>query len=134
MDTNLVPDFTLPKSGCCRYSDSDGFLNGRVVRFEAREGRSIVFGDEIDVMVGGELYSSNMKLLDCRIDSICDGEIVGVVRECCAISLNDHSTVAFGPNRRDCRLVCLRYSGRGAMCSGSFLGPGKGRELCNWCG
>ena len=66
MDNNLVPDFILPKTGCCKYGVSDGFLNGRAVRFEDREGRSIVFGDKFDVMVGSELYSRNKRLLDCR--------------------------------------------------------------------
>jgi len=37
MDNNLVPDFILPKTGCCRYCGSDGFLNGRVMRFQDRE-------------------------------------------------------------------------------------------------
>ena len=134
MDHNLVPDFILPKTGGCRYSGSDGFLNGRAVRFEDREGRSIVFGDKFDHMVGSELYSSNKRLLDCRVDSVSDGEVVGVVRECCTMSLNDNGTVAFGQNRRDSLLVCLWYSGRGGRCSGSFLGPGKGREWCNWSG
>ena len=65
VDNNIVPDFILPKTGYCRYIGSDGFLNGRAVRFEDREGRSIVFGDKFDVMVGSELYSSNKRLLDC---------------------------------------------------------------------
>ena len=55
MDDHLVPDFILPKTGCCRYCCSDGFLNGRAMRLEDREGRSIVFGNELDVMVGSEL-------------------------------------------------------------------------------
>jgi len=46
VDDNLVPDCILPKSSCCRYGGSYGFLNGRAVRFEDREGRSIVFGDK----------------------------------------------------------------------------------------
>jgi len=96
MDDNLVPDFILPKFSCCRYGGSDGFLNCRAVRFEDREGRSIVFGDNFDVMVGSELYSSNKRLVDCRVDSVSDGEVVGVVWECCAISLNDNGTVVFG--------------------------------------
>jgi len=132
VDDNLVPDFILSKSSCGRYGGSDGFLNGRAVRFEDREGRSIVFGDKFDVMVGSELYSSNRRLLDCRVDSVSDIEVVGVVSECCAISLNDNGTVVFGQNGRDCFLLCWRCSGRAGRCSGSFLGPGKGREWCNW--
>jgi len=132
VDDNLVPDFILPKSGCCTYGGSDGFFNGRVGRFEDREGRSIVFGDKFDVMVGIELYSSNKRLLDCRVDSVSDGEVVGVVRDCGTISLKDNGMVVFGQNTRDCLLVCWRCSGRGGRCSGSFLGPGKGREWCNW--
>jgi len=81
MVDNLVPDFILPTSGCCRYDGSDDFLNGKVVRLEDREGRTIVFGDKFDVMVGGELYSSNKRLLDCRVDSVPDMEVVGVVGE-----------------------------------------------------
>ena len=100
-DDNIVPDFILPKSSCSRYGGSDVFLNGRTVRFEDREGSSIVFGDRFDVMVGSKLNSSNKRLLDCRVDSVSDGEVVGVVRESCAISLNDNSTVMFGHNRRD---------------------------------
>jgi len=130
VDDNLVPDFIGPKSGCCRY----GVLNGRVVRFEDREGRSIVFGDKFDVMVGSELYSSNKRILDCRVDSVSDGEVVGVVSECCAISLNANGTVASGQNGRYCLLVFWRCSGRGGSCSGSSLGAGKGGEWCNWSG
>ena len=113
VDDNLVPDFILPKSRCCRYGGSDGFLNGRAVRFEDRDGWSIVFGDKFDVIVSSELYSNNKRLLDARGDSISDGEVVGLVRECCAISLNDNSMVLFGQNRRNCLLVCWRCSGRG---------------------
>jgi len=95
---------------------------------------SIFFGDKFDVVVGGELYRRNKRLLDYRVDNVSDGEVVGAVRECCAISLNDNGTVAFGQNRRDCLLVCWRCTGRGCWCSGSFLGPAKGREWCNWSG
>jgi len=35
------------------------------VRLEDREGRSIVFGERFDVIVGSELYSSNKRLLAC---------------------------------------------------------------------
>ena len=87
VDDTLVPDFILPKSSCCRYGGSDGFLNGRAVRFEDREGRSIVFGDKFDVMVGSERYSSKRRFLDCRVDSVSDGE-VGVVRELLGGSLS----------------------------------------------
>ena len=134
VDYNLVADFILPKTGCCRYSGSDGFLNGSVVRFEDREGMSIVFGDKFDVMVGSELYSSNNRLLDCRVDSVSDGQVVGVVRECCAISLNDNCMITFCQNRRNWLPVCWRCSGRSGRCYGSFLAPYKGRELCNWSG
>ena len=134
VDGNLVPDFILPKTSCCRYGGFDGFLNGRTVQFEDPEGRSIFFGGKFDVMVDSELYSSNKRLLDCRVDSVSDGEVVGVVRECCAISLNDNSTVAFGQSIRDCLLVCWRCRGRGRRCSARFLGPGKGSECCNWSG
>jgi len=34
VDDNHVPDFILHQSGCCRYGGSDGFRNGRAVRFE----------------------------------------------------------------------------------------------------
>jgi len=79
MDDNLVSDFILPKSGCTRYDRSDGFRNGRTVRFEDRKGRSIVFGDKFDVMVHSKLNSSHKRLVDCRVDRISDGEVVGVV-------------------------------------------------------
>jgi len=105
MEDNLVPDFLLPETSCYRYDGSDGFLNGRAVGFEDREGRSIVFGDKFDVKVGSELYSINKRLLDCRVDKVSNGKVVGV-RECCAISLNHNGIVAFGQNRRDCLLVC----------------------------
>jgi len=85
-------------------------------------------------MAGSLLYSSNKRLSDFGVNSVADGEVVGVVRACSAISLNDNRTVAFGQNRSDCLLVCWRCSGRGGRCSGSFLGPGKGREWCNWSG
>jgi len=38
MDDNLVRDFILPKTGCCRYVGSDGLLNGKAVGFEDQEG------------------------------------------------------------------------------------------------
>jgi len=128
VNDDIVPDFICPKSSCCRYGCSDGILNGRAVGFENREGWSIVFGDKFDVMIGSKLYSSNKRLLDCRVDSVSESEVVGVVRESCAISLNDNSTVMFGQNRRDCLLVYWRCSCRGGRCSGSFQGPCKGRE------
>jgi len=103
---NLVPDIILSKTGCCRYGGSNGFLNSRLVRFEDREGRSIVFVDRFDVMVGSELYSSNKRLLHCRVDSISDSAVVGVVRECCAISLNDNGMLVFSQNKSDCLCVC----------------------------
>ena len=127
VDNNLVPDFILPKTGCCRYCGSDGFLNDSAVRSEDREGTSVVFGDRFHVMVGNQLYSSNKSLPDGLGDSISDGKVVGVVREYCAISLNDNGTVAFDQNRRDCLLVCWRCSGRGGRCSGHFWGQGKSR-------
>ena len=96
MDDKIVPDFVLPKAGCCRYGCSDSFLHGRAVGFEDREGSGVVLGDELDVVVCGELYSSNKRFLNCRVDGIANGEVVGVVWECCAISLNDNSTVALG--------------------------------------
>jgi len=96
MDDNLVPDFILPKAGCCRYGCSDGFLNGRAVGFEDREGGGVVFGDKLDVVVCGELYGGNKRFLNCRVDGIVNGEGVGVVWECYAISLNDNGRVAFG--------------------------------------
>jgi len=49
IDDNLVPDFILPKAGCCRYGCSHGFLNGRAVGFEDREGR--VFSLVISLML-----------------------------------------------------------------------------------
>jgi len=131
MDKNLVPDFILPKAGCCRYGCSDGFLSGGVVDFEDREGGGVVFGDKLDVVVCGELYGGKKRLLNGRVEGITNGEVVGVVWECCAISLNDNGMVAFGQNRRDCLLVCWRCSGRGGRCSGSFLGLGKGMKWCN---
>ena len=85
-------------------------------------------------MVGSELFSSNKWLPDCRVDSVSNSVVVGIVRECCAISLNDNGTVAFGQNRRDCLLVCWRCSCMGGRSPGSFLGPGQARELCNWSG
>ena len=96
MDDNLVPDLIFPKAGCGRYGCSDGFLNGRAVGFEDREGGGVVFGDELDVVVCGELYGGNKRFYNCRVDGIANGEVVGVVWECCAISLNDNSTVVFG--------------------------------------
>jgi len=134
VDDNLVPDCILTKTGYCRYGGSDGFLNGRAMRFEDREGRSIVFSDKFDVMVGSEHYSSNKRLLDCKVDSVSDIEVVGVVRECFAISLNDKGRVMFGQNRRDYLFVCQRCSGRGGRCSGTILGPCKGREWCKGSG
>ena len=56
---DLMPDLIISKTSGGGYSGSDGFLNGRVVSFEDREGRSIVFGDKLDVVTGGELYCSN---------------------------------------------------------------------------
>ena len=96
MDDNIVPDFILSKAGCCRYSCSNGFLNGRAVGLEDREGRGVVFGDKLYVVVGGDLYGRNKRFLNCRVDGIANGEVVGVVWECCAISLNDKGTVVFG--------------------------------------
>jgi len=98
VDDNLVSDFIPPKTGCCRYCVSDSFLDGRAVIFEDREAWTIFFGDKFDVVVGSKLFSSNKRLLDCRVHSVSDGKVVGVVRECSAISLNDNSTVAFRQN------------------------------------
>jgi len=96
MDDNLGPDFILPKAGCCRYGFSDSFLNGRAVGFEDRECGGVVFGDKLDVVVCGELYGGNKRFLNCRVDGIANGEVVGVVRECCGISLNDNDMLTFG--------------------------------------
>ena len=96
--------------------------------FEDREGRSVVFGDEFDVVVGGELYSCNERLLNCRVDCIAYGEVVGIVWECCAISLNDNSAVAFGQNRSRGLHILRGCRGKGRGCSGCFLSPGDGRE------
>ena len=100
MDDNLVPDFILPKTGSCRYGGSDDFLNGRVVGLEKKEGRNVGQGDECNGVVCGELYSSNKSFIDCRVDSIVNGEVVSVVSEYCGISLNNNSKVAFCQNRR----------------------------------
>jgi len=96
MDDNLVPYFILSEASCCRYGCSDGFLNGRVVGFEDREGGGVVFGNKLDVVVCSELYGSNKRFLNCRVDGIANGEVVGVVWECGAISHKDNSMVAFG--------------------------------------
>ena len=96
MDDNLVPDFILSKTGCCRYGCSNGFLNGRLVGFEDRDGTGVVFGDKLDVVVCGELYGGNKRVLNWTVDSIANGEVVGVVWKCFAISLNDNGTVVFG--------------------------------------
>ena len=63
MNDDLMPDLIIPKTSGRGYGGSDGFINGRTVSFEDREGRSIVFGDELDVVTGGELYCSNKSLL-----------------------------------------------------------------------
>jgi len=70
MDDNLVPDFILPKTGCCRYRCSDGFLNGSVVEFEDREGGGVVFSDKLDLVVCGEVYASAKKLA-CVLCALC---------------------------------------------------------------
>ena len=145
VDDNLVPDFILPKTGCCRYVGSDDFLNGKAVGFEDGEGRNIVFGDNLDVVVGCELYCGNKRLLNCRVDSIVDSKVIGIVYskvigivwECCAISLNNNSAVAFVQNRGRRLLILRGGRERGRGCSGSFLGSGKGRERYDrplWCG
>ena len=128
MNDDLMPGLIIPKTSGRGYGGSDGFLNGRAVSFEDREGRSIVFGDKLDVVTGCELYCSNMWLLNCRVDSIAYGEVVGIVRKCCAISLNDNRAVAFGQNRSRRLLVLRKGSGKGRGCFGSFLGPGDGGE------
>jgi len=128
VDDNLVPDFILPKTRSCRNIGSHRFINGQAVGFEDSEGRSIVFGDMLDIVVGGELYGGNKRLLNCRVDSIGYSKVIGIVRDCCAISLNDNYVVAFG---RYCsrRLLILRGGReRGRGCSGCFLGPGNARE------
>jgi len=117
VDDYLVPDFILPKSSCCRYIGSDGFLNGKAMGFENRESRCIVLSDKLDVVVGGELYGGNKRLLNCRVDSIAWSKVIGIVWECCAISLNDNSIVAFG-QKRSRRLLILRRGrerGRGML-------------------
>jgi len=96
MDDNLVPDFLLPKAGSFRYGCSDGFLTGRAVGLEDTEGGGVVSDDKLDVVVCGELYGGNKRFLNCRVDGIANGEVVGVIWECCAISLNDNGMVAFG--------------------------------------
>jgi len=75
IDNNLLPDFILPKTSCCSYVASEGFLNGQVVGFKDRDGSSIVIGDKLDFVVGGKLYSSNKRLLDCRVDSIAYSQV-----------------------------------------------------------
>ena len=96
MDDNLVPDFILPKTGCCRYVGSDGFINGKAVDFEDRDHSCIciVFGDKHDGAVGCELYGGNERLDNCRVDSIAYSKVIGIVWKCCAISLNDNRAVA----------------------------------------
>ena len=79
LNNNLVPDFILPKTCCCRYGGSDGFPNSRAVRPDDREGRRIVFDDRLDVVIGGELYTGNKRLLDYKVDSVSKGKVVGVV-------------------------------------------------------
>jgi len=128
VDDNLVADYILPKSCCCWYIGSYGFLNGRAVGFEDREGWSMVFGDKLDVVVGSELYGRNKRLLNCRVDSIVYSKVIGIVWECNAISLNDYSAITFGQNRSRRLLVLRGGRKRGRGCSGSFLGPGNGRE------
>ena len=128
VDDNLVPDFILPKTVCCRYIGSDGFLNGKEVAPEDQEGRSIVFGYNLDIVVGGELYSGNKILLNCRVNSIAYSKVVGSVWECCVISLNENIAVTFGQNR-SMRLLILRGGReRGIGCSDRFRGSGNGRE------
>ena len=65
------------------------------------------------------------RFLNPRVDSIPYGEVVGVVWECCAISLNDNYAVAFSQNRSSRLLVLRKGGGRGRGCFGSFLGPGE---------
>ena len=81
VDDNLVPDFILPQTGCCRYVGSDGFLNDKAVGFEDRNGRSIVFGDKLNVVVGGELYGGNKRFLNRRVDSIAYSKVIAIVSE-----------------------------------------------------
>jgi len=96
MDNNLMPDLKLRKASCCKYGCSDSFLDSRVVGVEQIEGMSIVLGDKLDVEIGKELYDDNKRFLDDRVDSPVNSEVVGIIWECCTISLNDNSTVAFG--------------------------------------
>ena len=128
VDDDFMPDLIIPKTSGGGYGGSDGFLNGRAVSFEDREGRSVVFSDKFDIVVGGELYCGNKWFLNCRVDSVAYGKIVGIVRECCAISFNDNSAVAFGQNRGRRLLVLKEGRGEGRGCFGSFLSPGNGRE------
>jgi len=128
MDDNLVSDFIVLKIGCLRYGGGDDFLNGKAVGLEDREGRSIVFGNKLDVVIGGELYGSNERLLNCRVDSIVYSKVIGIVWECSAISLNDNSAVAFGQNRGRGLLILRGGRERGRGWSGSIVGPGNGME------
>jgi len=119
-DDKLVPDFILPMAGCCRYGGSDACLNARAVGFEHRDGGGVVFSDKLDVVVCGELYGGNKRFLNCRVDGIANGEVVGVVWECCAISLNDNDTVPFGYIRRGCLLAWWRGSAGGGRAAGAL--------------
>ena len=86
----------------------------------------IVFSDKLDVVTGGELYCGNKWFLNCRVDSIVYGEVVGVVWKCCAISLNNNSAVMFCQNRSRRLHVLRKGGGKGMGCFGSLLGPGDG--------
>ena len=59
VDDDLMPDLIISKSSGGRYGGSDGFLNGRAVGFEDREGRGIVFANKLDVMTHCELDSGS---------------------------------------------------------------------------
>jgi len=50
-----------------------------MVGFEDREGRSIVIGDKLDIVVGGELFDGNKRLLNCRVNSIAYSKVIGIV-------------------------------------------------------
>src|SRR5438270_4942861 len=130
VNDDLVPDLILPEASSCGYVGSDGFLNCRAVGLEDRACWGVVFGNKAYVVVGSELYCCHKRFLNSRVDGIAYGKVVGSVRECCAISLNDNRTVAFGQNKWS-RFLGLRGGRYGVGgCSGSSLNPGSGRKRC----
>lgn len=80
VDDDLLPDLILSEAIGSRNGGSDSLLNGKAVVFENSGGRNVVLCNKAYMVVGGELNVGDQLFLDCSVDCIANGEVVGVIR------------------------------------------------------